>query len=185
MDYHVLATELALPAYVGMTDAEIVAALNAVTRTRQRVTVEALQGLAYRVGASRALRVVILTPETPPELRALCEEVLSLVSSRLSEVDLDDATAHQMFAALGQYRVLSAEQLAAIDALADVTLPSRAAALGLGVVTEADIERSRTWPEIEALRQRLAAGYNAAAAMLDTASEPPSWDDLMLLIGSA
>lgn len=126
------------------------------------------------------------TPETPPQLVALCQTVLDLANARFTDVDMDNPAAIEMFGALQQYRIITLEQAAAIDALATARAISRAEQIGLGaVVTVGDIERSRTWPQIEALRVRLASGYNAAVAALDAAQTVPEWADLIAVIEAA
>lgn len=194
MNYALLATEIeADPARVGyaaMTDAEIAAALSAATiRIRQRVAIERLQAVAMETGVYTALRTVVAMPVTPDisaELNALCQTVLDLANARFPDVDLDNPAATQMFGALRQYGVITSQQAAAIDALATARTISRAEQIGLGaVVTVENIERSRTWPQIEELRMRLANGYNMAVAALDAAQAVPEWRDLIAIIEAA
>lgn len=82
----------------------------------------------------------------------------------------------------------TAQQAAAIDALADVALPSWAQA-HLGVdVTEANIAAARLWVDYDTLRRRLAAGYNSAAALVDAglaAGALPAWADVVAVIEAA
>jgi hypothetical protein len=185
MNYQSLWNEINSPTYAGMTDAEITAALNAETVTRQRVTIERLQATAMEVSVYVSLRTAIATPTTPPQVLALCQSALDLVNARFNDIDLDNPAAQSMFGALRQANIINAQQAAAIDALANVSVPSRATVLGLGVVSETDIATARTWMEIDALRQRLANGYNAAVATLDTAVSAPEWSDLIAVIEAA
>lgn len=192
MDYSILATEITTDptnaGYAAMTDAEIAASLSAATiRIRQRVVVSALVDRARELQITLALRTVALDDTKPVELRAICQEILSLMDGDLTTtIDLDHPTAIAMFGALLQYGIMTVEQAAAIDALATARTISRAEQIGLGAsVTVEDIERSRTWPQIEALRARLANGYNMAVAALDAASTVPAWSDLVAVIEAA
>ena len=191
MDYVLLNREIETdPESVGystMSDAEIAASLSAaVIRIRQRVPIERLQAVAMETGVYSALKMAIKMPETPPQLAVLCETALDLVSARFPDIDLDNPAAAQMFGALRQYGVISTQQATEIDALGRQRTISRAEQIGLGaVVSVDDIERSRTWPQIEALRARLARGYNLAVATLDAAQTVPVWADLVAVIEAA
>lgn len=185
MDFQLLFNEISQPQYAGMTDAEIVAALNAQTAVRRRVPISDLQARAMESGVYTALRVAVATPGTPEQLRAVCQTVLDLANARFTDVDLDNAASQQMFGALRQAGVITADQAAAIDALATTGYTSRARALGLGAVTVEDIERSRIVPQLDALRMRLAAGYSQAVALLDAASDAPTWGELVAVVGGA
>lgn len=184
MDYTILSNEIRLPQYENMTDSEIADALNALSAaTRQRVAVATLQARAYEIGASMALRMAIVAPETPAQLRALCEEVLSLVNSRLDSIDLDNPSAVQMFGALVQAGVLTQAQAAQIDGLATVPGVSRAVALGLGAVAEADVAAARAWHEYDVLLQRVQAGGALALGWLyqqrDAGAAVPEWSAVL------
>lgn len=191
MDYALLATEITTDptgaGYAAMTDAETAASLSApTTRIRQRVPIDRLQAVAMETGVYAALRTAVATPETPPQLVALCQTVLDLANARFPDVDMDNPAAIQMFGALQQYRIITTEQAAAIDALATARVISRAEQIGLSaVVSVEDIERSRTWPQIETLRMRLANGYNQAVTTLDAAQAVPEWRDLIAVIEAA
>lgn len=143
MDYHVLAVEIQQPQYAEMTDQQAADALNAATiHVRRRVAISRLQATAMEQSVYVSLRTAIVTPETPPQLLALCQTVLDLVEARFDDIDLDNPRAQAMFGALQQYGVINATQAAAIDALADATT-SRAAQLGLGYVAPGDVEQAR------------------------------------------
>lgn len=191
MDYELLATEITTdPLNVGystMTDAEIAASVSAATiRVRQRVAIERLQAVAMETGVYAALRTAVATPETPPQLVALCQTVLDLANARFPDVDMDNPAAIQMFGALRQYGIISAQQAAAIDALATARTISRPAQIGLGAtVTVVDIERSRIVPALDALRVRLANGYNLAVEALDAAATVPEWSEIVAIIEAA
>lgn len=191
MDYVTLANELESDptsvGYAGMSDVEIAASLSAATiRVRQRVAIERLQAVAMETGVYTALRVAVATPETPAQLVALCQTTLDLANARFPDIDLDNPSAIQMFGALRQYGIISAQQAVAIDALATARVISRAEQIGLGAaVTVEDIERSRIVPALDALRARLANGYNAAVASLDAAQTVPEWADLIAVIEAA
>lgn len=191
MDYALLASEITTDptatGYAAMTDAEIAASLSAATiRVRQRVPIEMLQAVAMETGVYAALRTAVATPETPPQMVALCQTVLDLANARFTDVDMDNPAAIQMFGALQQYGIISTEQATAIDALATARVISRAEQIGMGaIITVADIERSRTWPQLDALRQRLANGYNMAVAALDEAQIVPEWSEIVAIFEAA
>jgi len=189
MNYTILADEISLAQYAGMTDTEIVAALNTPgPSTRRRVLISDLQARAMETGVYTALRGAVIDDRVPADLRAVCQTVLDLAQARFADVDLDNAASRQMFGALQQAGIITPDQAAAIDALATVPGVSRATALGLGAVTEAMVATARLWPEYEALRNRLAAGYNSAVGALDAslaAGVLATWYDLVAMIEAA
>ncbi|MBK8113207.1 MAG: hypothetical protein IPK44_01160 [Candidatus Accumulibacter sp.] len=191
MDYVLLADEIATDptnaGYSTMSDAEIAASLSEATiRIRQRVSIERLQAITIKTGVYTALRVAVATPETPAQLVALCQTTLDLANAKFPDIDLDNPSAIQMFGALRQYGIISAQQAAAIDALATARVVSRAEQIGLGEVVSADdIERSRIVPALDALRVRLANGYNAAVEALDAAATVPEWREIVAVIEAA
>lgn len=196
MNYQLLYSEISQPQYIGMTDAEIAAALNAPgASTRRRVPIAELQARAMESGVYTALRVVVGNAQAPAELRAVAQTVLDLANARFADVDMDNASAVQMFGALQQAGVLTQQQAAQIDALATVPGVSRAAALGLAAaVTVEDIQAAWDWiaaQEAEsarlaafaALRERLVSGYLAALAQLqarrESGANAPAWDEVL------
>lgn len=195
MNYQLLYSEISQPQYIGMTDAEIVAALNAPgASTRRRVPIAELQAQAMESGVYTALRVVVGNAQAPAELRAVAQTVLDLANARFADVDMDNASAVQMFGALQQAGVITAQQAAQIDALATVPGVSRAQVLGLGAVGEADVAAARDWlaaQEAEsarlaafaALRERLVGGYHGLLAWLqsqqDSGNAAPEWNDVL------
>lgn len=183
MMYNVLAGEIGQPQYAGMTDAEIAAALNAPgASTRRRVPIAELQARAMESGVYTALRVVVGNAQAPAELRAVAQTVLDLANARFADVDMDNASALQMFGALQQAGVITPQQTAAIDALATVPGVSRAQVLGLSV-TEADVAVARNWQEYEQLVQRVQAGAAIAAGWLyqqrDAGAAVPDWSAVL------
>ena len=133
-------------------------------------------------GVYTALRVVVGNAQAPAELRAVAQTVLDLSNARFDDVDLDNASAQQMFDALRQAGVISQQQAAEIDVLAAVPGRSRAQEIGLGVVSEADVAAARDWLAILALRQRLVNGYNAALVMLAQTEDVPVWDAVVAVV---
>lgn len=167
MNYSTLATEISLPQYAGMTDAEIAAALNAPgVPARRRVPISELQARAMEVSVYVALRTAVSDPSVPAQLRAVCQTVLDLANARFADVDLDNPASVQMFGTLQQAGIITPDQAAAIDALATVPGVSRSAALGLGDVSEEDVARAREWGEYDALIQRVQAGSAIAIGWL-------------------
>lgn len=189
MNYSTLADEISLPQYAGMTDAEIAAALNAPgVSTRRRVPISELQARAMEVSVYVALRTAVADPAVPGQLRAVCQTVLDLANARFADVDLDNPASVQMFGTLQQAGIITPDQAAAIDALATVPGVSRATALGLGAVTVDNLALARRLPVIDALRVRLASGYNAAVSLLDAAQDGgdvPLWADLVATVEAA
>lgn len=191
MDYVKLATEITIDpeniGYADMTDAEIAASLSAATiRVRQHVAIPILAERARELQISLALRAVAIDETKPVALRSICQEVLSLVDGDIDDVDLDHPTSQAMFGALLQYGIITPQQAGAIDALATARVISRAEQIGLGAaVTVEDIERSRIVPQLDALRVRLANGYNLAVEALDAAATVPEWSEIVAIIEAA
>lgn len=184
MTQEILAAELQQPQYAGMTDAEIVAVLNAPgASTRRRVPIAELQARAMESGVYTALRVVVGNAQAPAELRAVAQTVLDLANARFADVDMDNASAVQMFGTLQQAGVITVQQAAQIDALATVPGVSRAQVLGLGAVTEANVAVARNWQEYEQLVQRVQAGAAIAAGWLyqqrDAGAAAPEWSAVL------
>ena len=184
MDYTILSNEIRLPQYENMTDSEIADALNALSAaTRRRVPIAELQALAMESGVYTALRVVVGNAQAPAELRAVAQTVLDLANARFADVDMDNASAVQMFGALQQAGIITPQQAAAIDALATVPGVSRAVALGLGAVAEADVAAARAWHEYDVLLQRVQAGGALALGWLyqqrDAGAAVPEWSAVL------
>lgn len=195
MNYQLLYSEISQPQYVGMTDSEIVAALNAPgVSTRRRVPISELQARAMESGVYTALRVVVGNAQAPAELRAVAQTVLDLANARFADVDMDNASALQMFGALQQAGVITAQQAAQIDALATVPGVSRAQELGLPAVTVEDVEAARDWlaaqeaeaarlAAYDAIQERLINGPRMALARLQVmrhdGTPAPEWDEVL------
>lgn len=190
-----LATEIQQPAYAGMSDGEIAAALNAVSAsTRRAVPLAALLATAALNGSYAAVKAAAESEAAPAQVRGVCASVLVLLSGVFQEVNLDDPRVQASLGALAQSGVLTQAQMAEIDALADVPGRSRAQELGLEPVTEQDLQDARAWlaaQEAEAarqalfaaLRERLVSGYLVALAQLQARQESgaaaPAWDDVL------
>ena len=195
MDYTILSNEIRLPQYENMTDSEIADALNALSAaTRQRVPIAELQARAMESGVYTALRVVVGNAQAPAELRAVAQTVLDLANARFADVDMDNASAVQMFGALVQAGVLTQQQAAQIDGLATVPGRSRAQELGLGTVTVEDILAARDWlaaqaaeaarlAAYDAIQERLINGPHGALARLRVmrhdGTPAPEWDEVL------
>lgn len=195
MNYSTLATEISLPQYAGMTDAEIAASLNALSAaTRRAVLIQELQAAAMGNGVYTALRVVVLDASLPVQLRAAAQTVLDLAGAQFPAVDLDSPASRQMFGVLEQAGVVTAEQAAQIDALATVPGRSRAQELGLGDVVEADIQAARDWlaaqeaaalrlAAYDAIQERLINGPHGVLARLQVmrhdGTPAPNWDEVL------
>ena len=153
----ILATEIQQPQYSGMSDGEIVDALNAVSAsTRRAVPLAALLATAALNGAYAAVKVTAESEAAPAQVRGVCASVLVLLSGVFQEVNLDDPRVQTNWGALTQAGVLTQVQASEIDALADVPGRSRAQEIGLGTVTVEDILDARDWlaaQEAEATRR--------------------------------
>lgn len=183
MNYQTLANEIALPTYAGMSDAEIMDALNTPgASTRRAVPLAALLATAALNGSYAAVKATEANDNAPAAVRGVCASVLVLLSGVFQEINLDDPRVQASLGALAQAGVLSAAQMAEIDALAVVPGRSRAQELGLGDVVEADIQAARDWLAIQALRQRLVNGYNAALVMLAQTEDMPGWDAVVAVV---
>lgn len=157
MDYTILSNEIRLPQYAGMTDAEIVAALNAVSAsTRRAVPLASLLATAALNGSYAAVKAAAESEAAPAQVRGVCASVLVLLSGVFQEINLDDPRVQTNWGALTQAGVLTQVQASEIDALADVPGRSRAQEIGLGTVTVEDILDARDWlaaQEAEATRR--------------------------------
>lgn len=182
MDYSILSNEISQPQYAGMADAEIAAALNTPgATTRRHIPARDLIATAALNGAYAAIDAGAASDNA--QVRGLCRSVLVILSLTDQTVNLDDPRVRQMFGALQQARVITAEQAAQIDALATVPGVSRAQALGLGDVAVSDVALARNWQEYEALIQRVQAGAGIAAGWLyqqrDAGAAVPEWAEVL------
>lgn len=188
MDYQLLFNEVSQPQYSGMTDAEIAATLNAQTPVRRHVPARDLIATAVLNGVYAAIDAG--SDSENAQMRGLCRSVLAILHLSDQTVNLDDPRVAQMFGALRQYGVITAQQAAQIDALANAVQPSRAEALGLGIVTEDNVAAARGWQAAQEaeqarlaayrqLRHRLTNGQMAAFAWLqtqqDSGADAPDW----------
>lgn len=152
MDYAALKAEIALPAYAGMSDAAIAAALNAATVdiVRKVPTWEA-RALLLATGEWGAIK--LLSRQSPtmgtPEAQAVAVAITTIDSmTETTVLDADQADAfaamQTMVGVLQAAGVLSAGTGAAMLALRN-TKTSRAAQLGLGPVRPGDVAAARVY----------------------------------------
>ncbi len=195
MTQEILAAELQQPQYAGMTDAEIMAALNEVGAvTRRAVPLASLLATAALNGSYAAVKAAAESEAAPAQVRGVCASVLVLLSGVFQEINLDDPRVQASLGALAQSGVLTQAQMAEIDALADVPGRSRAQELGLEPVTEQDLQDARAWlaaQEAEAARQaaydaiqeRLINGPHGVLARLQVmrhdGTPAPNWDEVL------
>ena len=192
----ILANEIQQPAYAGMSDAEIAAALNAVSATTRRaVSLSALLETAALNGSYAAVKAAAESEASPAQVRGVCASVLVLMSGVFQEINLDDARVQASLGTLTQAGVLSDAQMAEIDALADVPGVARWQILGLAAaVTVEDVQAAWDWiaaQEAEAtrraaydlLRERLINGPRAVLSslqvMLYDGTPAPDWAEVM------
>lgn len=195
MTQEILAAELQQPQYAGMTDAEIMAALNEVGAvTRRAVPLASLLAATALNGAYAAVKATAESEAAPAQVRGVCASVLVLMSGVFQKINLDDPRVQASLGALAQSGVLTQAQMAEIDALADVPGRSRAQELGLEPVTEQDLQDARAWlaaQEAEAARQaaydaiqeRLINGPHGVLARLQVmrhdGTPAPNWDEVL------
>lgn len=157
MTQEILAAELQQPQYAGMSDDEIMAALNEVGAvTRRAVPLASLLATAALNGSYAAVKAAAESEAAPAQVRGVCASVLVLLSGVFQEINLDDPRVQTNWGALTQAGVLTQVQASEIDALADVPGRSRAQEIGLGTVTVEDILDARDWlaaQEAEATRR--------------------------------
>lgn len=129
MDLAPLVEELGKPEYASMTDAEAAAAINAKTIAIRRL-VEAwrVKQLAMEMGLWGKLRIVAqnATGEIPQEVQGLAITILDWiddVSGKIQSVDMDLVSTQTMLGGLVAATLATQEQVGAIAALADVTIP--------------------------------------------------------------
>jgi len=195
MYYQTLANEIALPTYAGMSDDEIVDALNAVSAsTRRAVPLPALMATAALNGSYAAVKAATESEAAPAQVRGVCASVLVLLSGVFHEINLDDPRVQASLGALVQAGVISQQQASEIDALADVPGRSRAQQLGLEPVTEQDILDARDWLAAQAdeaarqaaydvIQERLINGPHGALARLrvmrQDGTPAPAWAEVL------
>lgn len=196
MMYDVLAGEISQPQYAGMTDAEIVAALNAVSAaTRRAVPLAALLATAALNGAYASVKATAESAEVPAAVRGVCASVLVLLSGVFQEINLDDPRVQVALGALAQAGVLGMAQMAEIDALADVPGTARWQTLGLAAaVTVEDVQAAWDWIAAQAaeatrlaaydvIQERLINGPHGALARLRVmrhdGTPAPEWDEVL------
>ena len=148
MDYEILTAELIADplgrGYAEMTDQEAADAMNAVDRTRNKTPHKAplwqIKQLCLEQGVWFALKLAAATESPIQGAAATAVELIE--DDRFENLDLDNAAAQQMLAALAAGGVVTQAQSDAIYALGTETL-SRAAELGLPTVALQDIEIAR------------------------------------------
>ena len=196
MTQEILAAELQQPAYAGMSDGEIAAALNAVSAsTRRAVPLAALLATAALNGSYAAVKAAAESEAAPAQVRGVCASVLVLLSGVFQKVNLDDPRVQTNWGALTQAGVLTQAQMAEIDALADVPGTARWQTLGLAAaVTVEDVQAAWDWiaaQEAEATRsnqydriqERLINSPRSALARLQImrydGTPAPAWAEVL------
>lgn len=140
MNYPALRAELAKPAYAGMTDAEIVAALNAPTAGPSApASLAAILGYLRSNGLWLPIKAAGTSGSNPGAVAAL--DIFQ--DGHTDSIDLTLPAATALLDALVSGSLLTSAQSAALMALC-ATTTSIAAGLG-GVVTEAELAAARKW----------------------------------------
>ena len=137
-----LQTELTLPAYTGLSDADAAAALNApISGGRQLVPLWIAQQWFMAEGLWPALKAAALTP-TAASFPVASVVYDMIAGGKFQNVDFDNPLVQPMLDGLVTAALLTADQRAALDTLANV-ITTRAAQLGFrkpitaGMVTAA------------------------------------------------
>lgn len=128
VNYQALKKEIALPAYVGLSDDEIVAALNAqITGPAIAIPLGTLAGVIEMTGIYERLEATTASLTASDALKAVCRKVLRLVSgvSPIAELDMADpasaAAVGSILDALVAGSVITADERVAILALGETT----------------------------------------------------------------
>lgn len=183
-----LAAELSLPEYDKLSAAEAAALLN--TRdpgTRRRVPISELMAGAYQTGVYGRLLVAERDPATSAKLYGAARSLLDLKDARFDDISLDIPAAQEMMADLIEAGLISPAEAALISGLADVPGQTRAEILGLGEVSEEQVQGVR---ELTArrtgyaeLRERLLAGVHGLIASLaieeSEGKNVPTWEEAL------
>ena len=144
MPLNSLASEIALPAYAGMSDQQIADTVNAKTvSVRRPVPTWLVRQTAIEGGYWPLL--VEARESTTPAVRALAITVLAWVddqSGTIQSVDMDRPAVVGMRAALVQAGICSQAEAAALSALADASIPWTES-VGLGEVGVGLIQNAR------------------------------------------
>jgi hypothetical protein len=147
-DYRSLKTELLKPDLAGLSHAAAAAKLNADVVTGSRpIPLGELESLTIRRGVTARLVGARRSGQLPAELAAVVEVVLDhlIGSRRLAEVWTTDEAWQQAVAGLLAAGLLTADDVAAVNALATVTRTRAEAIDGWGLaVTAADVAHART-----------------------------------------
>lgn len=147
MNYAALKAEIALPAYDGLTDAQIAAALNAqaVAVHRDAPAAEVERVLLRTTEWGRVVRVADGRLTKPEAVADICITLVRTVERGgeiASASDVDFALLQNMVGLLVQAEVISTATRDALLALR-ATTTSRAAQLGLGVVAAGHVQMAR------------------------------------------
>ena len=127
-----------------MTDAQIAEAINALgPLLRAPAKIADLQAAAYTSDAMVAINLAADNPDTPAQLRAACRAVLGLFGAKFETINLDSPATQTMLAIFSKAGVLTAEQVAALQAAGDVQEPSFAQRHGLGTVNAEQVAEAR------------------------------------------
>lgn len=138
-----LRPELSKPEYAGLTDAEAVAVLNAPTVARPRQCIVTTRTLMADLGLDVADRILTALEAAATQNRAL-NRVLILLSPAEGGVDIGHRETRKQIETLAAAGVLQRNDADALLALG-IEMISPAAAIGCGVVTEADVHAVRNY----------------------------------------
>lgn len=176
MNYQTLYTELSR--HTG-SDGGIAAALNLETVVKKLAKTDDIIALAYNIGLYPQLVAIGLNDQYPIELRAMAKSLIDLNLGTIPEIDPFAPASVAMLDGLQAANLITQDQRGQFEALGIASKTSRASQLGLGTVTEADIQAARAWAEAqqqrEAMLARLDSAYNQTRWMVANDAPLPEW----------
>lgn len=147
--YAPLKVELGAAGYVGMSDADIAAAINAKTVAgRAPIPGDAVQAFFMRRAIIGKCRVLSMTESADMALRVFCANICdSFANNTFAAFDLDDTAAKAdcdtFTDALVTAEIMTAAQRDELYALADTVTPWTMANMGLPNISEYDVAAAR------------------------------------------
>lgn len=144
-DYSALAIELAEPDLFGLSDEAAAAKLTSdrVSLPSAPVPIADVESLAFRRGVIGRLYAGAESAEAG--LRSACKAAIALFDSRLTEVHMDDPATVALLDALQAGGIVSSDDRAAMEALAERSISRAESIPGWGILaTSADVAHARS-----------------------------------------
>lgn len=186
MNYQILYTELRR---MTGSDAEIAAALNLETVIKKLAKTDDIIAVSFDIGLYPKLVAIGLDDQHPIELRAMARSLIDLNLGTIPEIDPFGSASVAMLDGLQAANLITQDQRGQFEALGIASKTSRASQLGLGTVTEADIQAAREWAESQQDRDekagRLSSFYNGALWAINNDVPVPTWDEIVSRLEAA